>query len=178
MPEGVIETPSPRAAGEIANCTSWFEMETFYTCEDVLNLYSLTVGEFYAFNPSVGSGCEAMTAGSYYCISTNVDGTPPGGYLDPTITTSGAPISTTSGVATITTKPSTTTTSGGIATPTPTQNGMITGCKAFYLVVANDGCWAICDSHGIELADFYQWNPDVGTDCANLWPDYYVCVMV
>lgn len=127
-----------------------------------------------------------MAAGSYYCISINADGSPPGDYVDPTTTTSGAPITTSSGAptatssgaATTTTSPPTTTSSGGIATPTPTQNGMVEGCKAFYKAVANEGCLLITEAHGIELADFYKWNPDVGTECTNLWPDYYVCVKV
>jgi hypothetical protein len=42
---------------------------------------------------------------------------------------------------------------------------MVSGCTKFYLVVANDGCWAIAQSNSIELADFYKWNPAVGFDC-------------
>ena len=25
-------------------------------------------------------------------------------------------------------------------------------------------------------SEFYEWNPAVGNDCQNLWPDYYYCV--
>jgi hypothetical protein len=53
---------------------------------------------------------------------------------------------------------------------------MIDTCKVFYYVVADDGCWAIANSYGILLDDFYAWNPAVKTDCSGLWPDYYVCV--
>lgn len=168
--ESVLKTPSPRAIGEVANCTTWFQMEPDYTCEDVLLIYRLTVEEFYTFNPSVGSGCATMAAGSYYCVSTNADGSEPGGYVYPTTTSSTSP--------TTTKKTPTTTSSGGIVTPTPTQTGMVEGCKEFYRAVANEGCLVITEAHGIELADFYDWNPDVGTDCTNLWPDYYVCVKV
>ncbi|KFZ18078.1 hypothetical protein V502_04313 [Pseudogymnoascus sp. VKM F-4520 (FW-2644)] len=125
-----------------------------------------------------------MAAGTYYCVSNNADGSEPGGYFDPTTTSSGAPTTTSSGASTATssgastatssgsptttTKIPTTTSSGGIATPTPTQNGMVVGCNAFYRAVANEGCAVICQAHGIELADFYKWNPDVRTDCTNL----------
>jgi hypothetical protein len=71
-----------------------------------------------------------------------------------------------------------TTSSGGVVTPTPTQSGMVSGCTSFYLVVSGDGCWAIANDNGIELEDFYDWNPAIGTDCAILWPDYYVCVEI
>lgn len=53
---------------------------------------------------------------------------------------------------------------------------MVSGCTKFYLVVANDGCWAIANANSIALEDFYAWNPAVGSDCATLQPTYYVCV--
>lgn len=245
---GAIQTPNPRAAGEVANCTEWYLMETFSTCQDVLALYGITLKDFYAFNPSVGSTCSTMAAGTYYCVSTNADGTAPrdDGYTV-TTTTSSSALSTTTGVTTpspvqtgmvsncnefyyvvsgdgcwaiandhgialddfyawnpavgsdcsgleaevyvcvgvsqtasptTTTTASSTTSSAAIVTPTPTQSGMVDGCKSFYYVVSGDGCWSIANDHGIELADFYDWNPAVGTDCASLWPDYYVCVGV
>lgn len=161
-------------------------MEPDYTCGDVLVIHALTLKEFYTFNPSVGSGCGTMAAGTYYCVSYNADGSAPGGYFFPTTessgastaTSSGASKATSSGSATTTTKIPATTSSGGIDTPTPTETGMVEGCKEFYKAVANEGCLVIAEAHGIELADFYKWNPDVRTDCTNLWPDYYVCVKV
>jgi hypothetical protein len=53
---------------------------------------------------------------------------------------------------------------------------MVSGCTKFYLVIANDGCWAIAQSNSIALTDFYTWNPAVGSDCQTLQPKYYVCV--
>ncbi|KFY95579.1 hypothetical protein V500_02715 [Pseudogymnoascus sp. VKM F-4518 (FW-2643)] len=176
--KSVLKTPSPRAVGEISNCTTWFQMQPDYTCRDVLVIHALTLKEFYTFNPSVGSGCGTMAAGTYYCVSNNADGSEPGGYFDPRATSSGASTATSLGSPTTTTKIPTTTSSGGIATPTPTQTGIVEGCKEFYKAVANEGCSVIAEAQGIELANFYKWNPDVGTDCTNLWPDYYVCVKV
>lgn len=66
----------------------------------------------------------------------------------------------------------------GIATPTPIQSGMITNCKKLHRVVKGDGCWAIANTYKIELNDFYKWNPAVGSTCAQLRPDNYVCVGV
>lgn len=81
--------------------------------------------------------------------------------------------------STITTTPtikSSSTTGNGIATPTPTQSGMVSNCNKFYFVVSGDGCYDIAASYGISLANFYAWNPAVGTSCATLYPDFYVCV--
>ncbi|GAB1318067.1 hypothetical protein MFIFM68171_08277 [Madurella fahalii] len=53
------------------------------------------------------------------------------------------------------------TSSGGVAMPSPIRDGMVSGCKEFYLVQADDGCWAIANAHNIALSDFYAWNPAV-----------------
>lgn len=44
---------------------------------------------------------------------------------------------------------------------------------------SGDTCAKIVDKYGtFTLADFYGWNPGVGSDCSALWLDYYVCVGV
>lgn len=60
----------------------------------------------------------------------------------------------------------------------PTQPNISPKCNAFHLVVAGDGCWAIANTYKISLADFYTWNPSVGSDCSALWTEYNVCVGV
>ena len=55
---------------------------------------------------------------------------------------------------------------------------MTTNCDKFYLVQTGDQCGTIASSNGISLAQFYEWNPAVGTTCAGLWGDTYVCVSV
>lgn len=64
----------------------------------------------------------------------------------------------------------------GIATPTPTQSGMVSNCNKFDLVQSGDTCGNIASKHNIPLAEFYSWNPAVGSDCSALWAGYYVCV--
>lgn len=54
----------------------------------------------------------------------------------------------------------------------------MSGCDGFYLVISCDGCWDITPHVGITLDEFYAWNPEVGTLCTGLWPDYYICVGV
>jgi LysM repeat protein len=77
-----------------------------------------------------------------------------------------------------TTKRTTTKPGNGIVTPTPIQTGVVSNCKKFYKVITGDGCWAIANANGIKLEDFYKWNPAVGSTCATLYPDNYVCVGV
>jgi hypothetical protein len=56
---------------------------------------------------------------------------------------------------------------------------MITTCDAFYYVESDEiACAEIAAENGISLAQFYAWNPTVGTGCSSLWTDYYVCVSI
>ncbi|RPA93363.1 hypothetical protein L873DRAFT_1581791, partial [Choiromyces venosus 120613-1] len=61
-------------------------------------------------------------------------------------------------------------------TPSPTQGGSPSRCNKWYLVASGDTCAGIASSQGISLANFYAWNPAVGSTCASLWLGYYVCV--
>ncbi|ATY65640.1 Peptidoglycan-binding Lysin subgroup [Cordyceps militaris] len=61
-------------------------------------------------------------------------------------------------------------------TPTPTQDGMVSGCNSFYKVKSGDGCYDIAHDHSIAISDLYSWNPALKGDCSGLFPDYYLCV--
>ncbi|EHA28328.1 hypothetical protein ASPNIDRAFT_136869, partial [Aspergillus niger ATCC 1015] len=63
-------------------------------------------------------------------------------------------------------------------TPSPIQPGMTSNCDSFHLVSSTDTCAAIASSAGISLANFYSWNPSVGSGCETLWLGYYVCTGV
>lgn len=52
---------------------------------------------------------------------------------------------------------------------------MVFNCKTFYLVKTGGECGTIASTFGISLADFYSWNPAIGT-CKALWADTYVSV--
>ncbi|KAI8658069.1 hypothetical protein NCS57_01187500 [Fusarium keratoplasticum] len=158
--EDVEAPPSPRAAGEVENCTAWFAPESYHSCESLLLTTWLEFDDFYRMNPSVKSDCTGLAVGTYYCISTNADGSPP--LLEDEDTT--------------TTSASATATGTDVVTPSPVQSGIASNCNDFYLVQAGDGCWAIAIDHGIELNDFYEWNPAVKNDCSGLQAKVYVCV--
>lgn len=158
--------PSPRAVGEIANCTQWFVGSL--SCDDHISLLRMALDKFYRYNPSVKSDCSGYVLGTYYCWSISVDGSiddddGSSGGISSTETAS-SPTSTSSGVGV------------GVVTPTPTQTGMVSNCNAFYKVKSGDGCWAIANANQIDLDDFYQWNPAVKTDCSGLQAEVYVCV--
>ncbi|KAH8889139.1 hypothetical protein GQ53DRAFT_825896 [Thozetella sp. PMI_491] len=75
-----------------------------------------------------------------------------------------------------TTAPSTTTNGGP---PGPTQTGIAPNCDAWYVVVAGDTCDGIVSKYGnLTLAQFYSWNPAVGSSCQFLDSGYAVCIGV
>ena len=55
-------------------------------------------------------------------------------------------------------------------------SGMATNCNKFHLVVSGDQCGTIASNAGITLANFYAWNPAVGSTCAYLDLRDYVCI--
>ncbi|KAJ8110046.1 hypothetical protein OPT61_g7001 [Boeremia exigua] len=156
-PAVVIKPPTPRASGEIEGCIFWQEVFEGDECAGFLPS-SLTVADFFKMNPSVGKDCTGLSVGTLYCLSTLEIGmwAPSEDIDSPSPTSTTAPISS--------------------GTPTPVQDGMVSGCTKFYQVVLGDGCWGISNANSIEPTDFYAWNPAVGSDCETLQPDYYVCV--
>ncbi|KAH8655300.1 hypothetical protein BX600DRAFT_525233 [Xylariales sp. PMI_506] len=155
-------TPTPQAAGVVANCTAWYQVQSFSTCASILSVFYLDIAQFYAWNPSVGDDCTGLAVGTYYCISTYPNGVPPDVDDDDTTTTGGA-----TATATGTT----------ISTPSPVQTGIATNCDKFYEVKTNDTCYDISMTYGISLDEFYAWNPAVD-ECADLETGTYVCVDV
>jgi hypothetical protein len=63
-----------------------------------------------------------------------------------------------------------------VTTPQPIQPGMTTGCNKFYKVSSGDGCESVAKANNVTLSDFYEWNPAVGSNCANLQLEVYVCI--
>jgi hypothetical protein len=134
----------------VSNCDAFHFVATGQTCATITGQYGITLAQFTAWNPNVGSTCGGMWANVFVCVSI-IGHTPP---------------------------PTTTAPPNGITTPTPIQPGMVNNCDAFYLVRSGNDCTSIAASHGISLANFYLWNPAVGNTCSGLWLDTYVCVSI
>ncbi|KAJ4856958.1 hypothetical protein T069G_07855 [Trichoderma breve] len=153
-----VDPPTTAPSDTIQDCTSWDVVSSSDTCQSIADFGFITLDQLYAYNPSLAkSGCPII-AGDSYCVEQNF-GVPP-------------PPSSTSKAA------STTTTGNGVTTPTPTQTGMVSNCNKFHKVVSGDSCAVLASANGISLDTFYSWNPAVGTSCASLILDYYVCVGV
>ncbi|KFY50521.1 hypothetical protein V495_00205 [Pseudogymnoascus sp. VKM F-4514 (FW-929)] len=152
-PGNGISTPTPYQAGMTVSCNSFRLIVTNDQCGSIATEAGVSLSDFYLWNPAIGSSCRSLWAGYYVCVGIIGGSTP---------TKSSAP--------------STTFPGNGVSTPTPIQPGMTTSCGAFPLVQANEQCGVIATSAGINLKEFYAWNPSVGSTCSTLFAGSYVCV--
>ncbi|KAH7380031.1 hypothetical protein BKA66DRAFT_442362 [Pyrenochaeta sp. MPI-SDFR-AT-0127] len=189
-PTNGFTTPKPIQSGMVSNCDEFYLVIKDDNCYNIAQKYSITLDQFYAWNPAVGTQCGSLWPENYVCVS--IIGFP---VSKTTLLTTSRPLSSSFVMpppcrfdlskgeyvcepTPTTTKPMTTQPGNGIVTPTPIQTGMVSNCRKFYKVIIGDGCWAIANANGITLEDFYKWNPAVGSTCATLYPDNYVCIGV
>jgi len=143
----------------VANCAKFHWIAKVVTCSQVISYQKITLADFVAWNPTVLNDCSGMWAEVNVCVGI-IGGSP------------------TSTKPTTTTKLTTTTTTpgNGVATPQPTQPGMVTNCAKFHWVAPGVICSQITSYQRISLADFVKWNPTVGDDCSAMQANVSVCV--
>ncbi|KAI9044908.1 LysM peptidoglycan-binding domain-containing protein [Aspergillus affinis] len=172
-------TTDPNVA---SGCSYWANTATDYdTCASLTDYFGLTIADLVSWNPSLSTTSCTLTPGrsnKFYFVKSG-DGcaaiaTAKGSDCRTLIADYYVCVEVT-GSSTKTTAPTTTTTA---AANTPQQSGIAKNCNKHYFVKSGDGCAAIASANGISLADFYSWNPAVGSDCRTLIADYYVCVGV
>lgn len=72
----------------------------------------------------------------------------------------------------------TTSTKASPTPPGPTQTGITSSCTEYYLTVSGDSCASIEAKFDITFAEFYAWNPAIGSDCTSLWLSEAYCVSI
>ena len=154
-PANGITTPTPYQTGIATNCDKFYLVVSGDQCGTIAANEGISLANFYAWNPAVGTSCQSLYLGYYVCVG--IIGSTPS--------------------ATITTKTSTSP-GNGITTPTPYQTGMTSNCDLFHLVISGDQCGVVAATYNISLAQFYAWNPAVGSSCQYLDLGDYVCVGV
>ncbi|KAJ0350062.1 hypothetical protein KNSL1_004207 [Colletotrichum chrysophilum] len=109
------------------------------TCASIADHNGITVEQLLTWNPALGiTSCSGLKADVYVCVAT--------GGSSGTATLTAPPITATTSSAS-----PTTTTEATIQTPSPVQEGMVSGCRRFYFTLDGDGCWAIANAAGIDL---------------------------
>ncbi|KAM7214512.1 hypothetical protein V8F06_010073 [Rhypophila decipiens] len=163
-PAGNLDGPQPQQAGIVEDCLSYWFVGTTDTCELIAEIHDVTEAQLISWNPVLDSDCSGLESGNFICVEGEGEGTP--------VSSSSSSSSSSTSSSTTTS----TTTSQPPSTPTPTQAGMASGCTYFYRVRSGDNCWDISVAAGISLQTLYTLNPGLGTECASLWPDYFICL--
>ncbi|KAL4883886.1 hypothetical protein BJY04DRAFT_226219 [Aspergillus karnatakaensis] len=148
----------------VSSCTYWAnDIASHDTCAALQDYFGITTQQLASWNPSLSVTDCTLTEGNSYCVE--------GPNVPPPTSTTRTTTTTTTSTRTATT--ATTTTPSG---PSPTQPGIEPSCNEFYRVITGDTCYDIAVEYGIQLQQFYEWNPAVGTSCAGLQAGYFVCV--
>ncbi|KAF7339153.1 hypothetical protein MVEN_01992400 [Mycena venus] len=134
------------------------------TCEDIVTAANailaptkqrITVTQLVSFNPSLETGCihVARQYGLSLCIS------PHGGFPDVGAIDNGAPNPVPTPTAIV-------------PPPGQTPPGTTSNCGGWYF----DFCTKVALNNSVTLQDFVTLNPELNSDCTNLWANYWYCV--
>lgn len=135
----------------VANCNKFALVNSGDSCDSLAFWNGVTgTGWVKLWNPAVGADCSNLKVGTYMCV---------GVIPTPTPTTVGQ---------------------NGIATPLPTQPGMVSNCNNFVIVLPGDTCNGVAFYNvPVSLDNFVTWNAGIGgTDCRYLQSGAYACVGV
>ncbi|TDZ15613.1 LysM domain-containing protein [Colletotrichum orbiculare MAFF 240422] len=69
QPGNGVATPSPIQSGMVANCKTFHFVRSDESCRIIADKFGITVANFVAWNPAVGSSCAGLWANTYACIA-------------------------------------------------------------------------------------------------------------
>ncbi|KAL2786297.1 hypothetical protein BJX66DRAFT_346926 [Aspergillus keveii] len=136
--------PTPTMPGIADHCDGFYKISSGYQCSSIAQKHGVTIAQLRSWNSEINAECSNLWRDYYICVHVP-------------------------GVATSTSTTITTTTTAPGTGPTPQQSGIISRCNKYHLVESGDGCASIASTYGISLANFYNWNPAVGSSCGSLW---------
>jgi hypothetical protein len=150
------------------------------SCESFSSSWGLTADDFKNLNP--GTSCPDLDINKLYCMigsvnddplaTTSTSSTPT--IANPTTSTTSRQVVTPSSTAVPTSSKlttvviATTSASNGVATPQPTQPGMVPDCNKFHFVARGVSCNQITSYEKITQTELVRWNPDILDDCSGL----------
>ncbi|KAJ6790368.1 hypothetical protein PWT90_09106 [Aphanocladium album] len=152
-----IASPSPLQRDPVSNCNKFYFVNKGDICAVIAQYHDIELSDLVQWNPRIGSDCSGLWADTYACVS--VISYVPKPKPDPTSTKA-------------------TPTGNGIATPLPTQPGMVSDCVKFHYISKGNTCDQITSYNGISQHGFARWNPQIGSQCTGMWADAYACVQV
>ncbi len=145
-----VATPVSTQAGMVSNCNKFVWTRSGDSCDSIAFWNGVAGTQLVKlWNSGVGANCQSLQVDRYVCIGV-IAGTPTN-VVGP----------------------------NGIATPVPTQTGMVSKCNKFVKVNSGDTCNIVAFFNGpISTENFILWNSGVGAQCTNLQADTYACIGV
>ncbi|RMZ83680.1 hypothetical protein DV738_g1034, partial [Chaetothyriales sp. CBS 135597] len=153
-------TQIPLASGTRKDCYSYLVGDDWQTdlsgtdlgsnCNLIASVWDVTLEDLRVWNPSLGDTSDpscAFASGVRYCAKYYY------------------------GFKTYEEEP-------GVNPDLPVRDGMAEDCTLAVYVNPSGGqtCQEILDSWELTIAQFYEWNPSVGSDCSGMWAGYQYCV--
>ncbi|EQL01782.1 LysM domain-containing protein [Ophiocordyceps sinensis CO18] len=164
----------PKADHITPHCTWWYTYENSRSYQDILHENKVTLDDFRRWNPTIGTAGEGLIVGRAYCVAATSEAGAPSA-VNKSPTKHAKPIKKGSAPPTKHAKA----VKKGSAPPFHAQVGLTSTCTTFHLVKGGDICHDIVQKYGMfTLADFYEWNPAVGSSCRRLYAGFLVCVGV
>jgi LysM repeat protein len=165
---GYVSAPDPTPTGTTENCYQWHVVVANDDCTFVEDEYGVTFAQLQQGNPNINSACSNLILGDACCVDGESTAGSKSGSVLPSSNTS-------SEIAASSTSKRTTTTST-VFIPGPTQSGITSGCTGYYLVQSGDSCASIDSKFDISFAQFYAWDPAIGSNCGALWLGEVYCL--
>ncbi|KAJ6007240.1 hypothetical protein N7540_011216 [Penicillium herquei] len=155
--------------GLVAGCVNWpgnlttlcvqntcepYLVQQNDTCLSVVAANNMTITQLFSWNPTIDPICANWDTqiGHVICLSN------PLGYVSPSVTANVSAAITAASV------------------PTDAMTGSNTDCAQWYEVSPGDYCAMLTMKFAIALSDFYFLNPEVNSNCSNLWSNQSYCV--
>ncbi|KAK3897849.1 hypothetical protein C8A05DRAFT_47667 [Staphylotrichum tortipilum] len=165
--------PSKTHAGQAANCIDWYLVSARDTCDSIVASNSwLTKAQLYV--PLFIALTRKRTSQTDFPASSGIR---PSTQTALGCTTAGGAGTASIPTVTGTYNPTTITPVDASFTALPVQDGIVSGCKAFYQAKDGDTCHSVVDGVYLTETDFYTWNPALNSVCTGLWVNYWYCVV-
>ncbi|KAH6654671.1 hypothetical protein BKA67DRAFT_691661 [Truncatella angustata] len=157
LPAGCVGWPNDATELCIQNTCQTYLAQESDTCTSIALTNNITVTQLVTWNPFIDPQCVNCD----YNVGHNICVSSPLGYEYP--------------VSTVTDVSGTTATSAAASSSNtgPESNA---DCGSWYLVQEGDYCSLIPVSQGISLDNFFFLNPEVNSNCTNLYHGYHYCV--
>ncbi|KAK2746819.1 hypothetical protein FQN57_002861 [Myotisia sp. PD_48] len=164
--------PEKTQPGQPVDCRDWKLVGSADTCDSIVASSSwLTKQQLLEWNPALGTDCSGLYVGWWVCVMVRVRTvTDTFSWIT---TDTPANIPTLTGEYTPTPFPSI----DDDFTASPTQTGIVEGCKSFHFAEPGNTCRDIVDGHFLKMDDFFAWNPALNSNCDGLWAGYWYCVV-